>query len=71
MSLFKFTCCCDPATPLLSDKGDSSVASSVTWHSDNQSPLRVEKTDGNNVLHSLAVAYEGRLFSSGDLHFVW
>ena len=59
------------ATPPLSDKGDGYVASSVTWQSHKSITIKSEKTVGNNVLHSLAVAYEGGLFSSGDLHFVW
>ena len=71
MSLFKSTCCCDPATPLLSDKGDDSVASSVTWQSNKSIAINSGKTVWNSVLHSLAVAYEGGLFSSGDLHLVW
>ena len=69
MSLFKMTCSCDPATPPLSDKGDGHVASSVNWQGNKAIDIKSEKTVGDNVLHSLVVAYEGGLFSSGDLHF--
>ena len=59
MFLFMLTCCCDPATPPLSDKRDGSVASSVTWRSNTSIVIKSEKKVGNNVLCSLAAAYEG------------
>ena len=55
----------------LFDKGDGWVASSVTWQSNKSTAIKSEKMAGNNISHSLALAYEGWLFSSGDLHFVW
>ena len=53
--------------PPLSDKGDGCVASSVTWQSNKSINIKSDKTVGNNVLHSLAVAYEGGLFSFGEI----